>query len=823
MRISLITLLVAAVASITVAEARGPVDISYTRPSLDVLGLYDSTDESNRGIDVILRSRARRALAQLGLRLTTHDVAQGLPSAERMSRFRAVLTAFDDAQMLGAGEYARWLHAQLDAGRRIVVLNNFGAYQDAETQEWVGWDQINGVFKRLGVLYDAQWTGDPNVLQIIAQSAEMFRSSPRITPERAAHYYRFKPVAADLEPHLIVNRIDIAGGESAVVFTSPRGGMAMTRYYEDRNGREQVRLTRFLDKALFPQQHHSRRVLFVLDPESSAGHTMERSLHWILQYSRIDADFILFRDFGRLRRRDLRKYGSLVLASYDGGALGEGQALSDIERWVHEDGGGLVALFPTYHPRWRTMLGIHKWSESTQKVTAIRYTADFFPGMRGLFVRGESYQSDVTKVTLHRSAKAWAYGALKDDDTVRGPPVLWSHRHGKGRVLFRNDSILGEKVWRGSVLQMVLQSMPVSAAPIVNSMVYYIDDCPQPMWDVRREPIQTEFNLSDTDFYMKVWWPDMMRLVQEFSLKLTFVLIFSYDDQVSEAAPFTADPFYSRASKGVPEWMAREAVRLGHEVALHGYNHQSLVRDGGYTSRGWGSLESMVDGLLLARREWERLFGKGQAPFTYIAPNNHIHRAGKEAVGIAFPEIRVMSSQYLNEGDLEGQEFQVDPDADRFMDIPRVSSEFYTGSHNNVPMLDAVMLLGAWTHFVHPDDVFDPERNGGLNWGGLYEASRKMLSHMRTSYPWLKSMRARDAYHEMVRFRTGGFSYDISDDKIVLQLGDASDRPSPFVLRVDPSTTVETITSGRLLHAYPELGYYYIEGFAPTTIVGIKR
>ena len=41
----------------------------------------------------------------------------------------------------------------------------------------------------------------------------------------------------DVTVHLWVRRKDIDNGKSATVFTSPRGGMALTRYYDDQTGR----------------------------------------------------------------------------------------------------------------------------------------------------------------------------------------------------------------------------------------------------------------------------------------------------------------------------------------------------------------------------------------------------------------------------------------------------------------------------------------------------------------------------------------------------------------------------------------------------------
>ncbi len=813
--------LIATAAGVEPADARGPIEIEYQPTADRVLGLYDSTDKSKRHKTVILNKRVRAALASLELGLELHDVNEGLPSAAKMTRYRAIITAFDDETMTNAGEYLSWLHRQMRNNRRVIILDNLGAFREAADEKWIEWDSINRVTRLLGVIYDAKWTDNPENLRIVERDDSVFRGSgPSV--EQAKHYYRFAP-AGDITAHLVVERTDIKDGKSAVVFTSRHGGLALTRYYESDGGTEYIDLKAFLERGLYPQGKHSTRILFVVDPESSAGHRMEKNLHWIVRYGHLQADFVHMRDLTNMRRRDLAAYGSVVLASYDGGLITEGSAIiAGIERWVREDGGGLVALFPVRVPGWDRMFGIRNFSERTQNVDGVRFGGGFFPGLEDLLVHGDGYggKQEINRISLANDAAVLARGARKGSEW-KGPPIMWKRRHGQGRVLYRADSAFTQKVWRGSVLQMVLQSMPVAAAPIVNALVYYVDDCPMPMWNTQKQPIKGEYKLTDTDFYKNVWWPDLMRMAKRFSLRLTFVLIFSYDDKTDNG--FTTDPFYADSGKGVPMWMAREAVRLGHEVGLHGYNHQSLVRQAGKTSVGWPSREAMYDALALARKEWRNVFGPGNAPFTYIAPNNHIHRAGKEALKAAFPEIRVLSAQYLNEGDIEGQEFDVDPDVSHFMDLPRVSSEFYTGAHNNLPMIDAVMLLGVWSHFVHPDDVYDPERNGGMGWKGLKTASNSMLKHMRMSYPWLRSLTARDAYNELVGFSSGSFHYEHGPNRIRVHLGDGTHLKSQFVVHADPGVTVTSVTNGRVIHSYPEFGYYYMEGRGPITTVHLSQ
>ncbi|MFT7624756.1 MAG: hypothetical protein ACI9WU_003946 [Myxococcota bacterium] len=804
------------------AMARGPIEINYIRPATRVLGLYDATDPDDHNEQVILKQRVKDVVSRMGLPFEVRNVNDGLPGYDEMRPYRAIITAYSDPRMKNAPKYLAWLEAQLREGKHVVILNNFGAYQNSDDEKWMDQEAINRVMEPLGVQYRAEWTDDPRVLRVVGRDPTMFFRGRIPSPESAMHYYWFEEIGR-IDAHLVVDRNDGKGGRSAVVFTSARGGMALDRYLESADNVQQVKLERFLPPALHPRTERNTRVLFVVDPESSVGHQMEKNLSHIARYGRIQADFLHLKDFPTLRRHDLRGYGAVVIASYDSDQMLSGQAAADVERWVREDGGGFVALFPVWNPQWKKLLGVTKWNEKGRTIKGVRYLPGFFPGTENLWVRGDGYgEQTAHPVSLTQDTRVLARatdtaGALLDT------PVLWERRHGKGRVVFRNDSALTQKTWRGNTLQMILRAMPVSAAPLINSLVYFVDDCPQPMWNVLRQPIQAEHNKTDTDFYKEVWWPDLMAMAQKFALKLTFVLVFSYDDKVAADQRFSADPFYQETGKGVPQWMAREAVRLGHEVGLHGYNHQSLVRSAGKTSKGWPTRESMVKALRLARLEWERVFGAGQAPFTYIAPNNHIHRTGKEAVKEAFPEIRVMAAQYLDEGDIAGQEFGVDPDVPHFMDMPRVSSEFYAGEHNNMNMLDSVMLVGAWTHFVHPDDVYDPDRNGGMAWAGLNKASLAMLEHMTSSFPWLRSQTARDAWHELVRYTSGSFHYEVGETEVLVHMDSGSTGPRTFLIRLDPGREIVAADGGRVLHRYPKHGLWILEGTGSVVRLQLTR
>jgi hypothetical protein len=218
-----------------------------------VLGLWDSTDApswkgGDRARDVILGQRVRNVLEARGLTLSLHDVDGGLPPEAALRSCQAVVTSFYDAEMKDAAGYAAWLRAVIHSGRRVVILNDYGAFFDKTTQAWLEHPVLNAPFMALGVEYGAEWTGNGKLLSISSFDKKAFVARP--DPLAASHYFRFRPVSSDVSVHLQLSRKDVPDGVSAVVFTSAKGGMALSRYFETQDGAPLVDLSAFLSKAL---------------------------------------------------------------------------------------------------------------------------------------------------------------------------------------------------------------------------------------------------------------------------------------------------------------------------------------------------------------------------------------------------------------------------------------------------------------------------------------------------------------------------------------------------------------------------------------------
>ena len=60
--------------------------------------------------------------------------------------------------------------------------------------------------------------------------------------------------------------------------------------------------------------------------------------------------------------------------------------------------------------------------------------------------------------------------------------------------------------------------------------MFYLDDFPSPVPGGDGSYIRRDYGMSIADFYSKVWWPDLMKLAQQYSIRFTGVMIENYED-----------------------------------------------------------------------------------------------------------------------------------------------------------------------------------------------------------------------------------------------------------------------------------------------------
>lgn len=196
-----------------------------------LLALYDSNENADfKAHSNTIHQVAEMPLNWLGFYLRYHDMAEGLPSDDLTRQADGVITWFWTPEMKDPTRYLSWLQQQLEAGKRIVIMGNFGAYVDSETKQAVPLDRINSVFNLMGLQWIGNWTQDPNDIKISYLSKEMMNFETELKPSELVDYQQVRSIDQKNEVYLTLDRTDIDNGKSDVVVATPNGGFVLSGY-----------------------------------------------------------------------------------------------------------------------------------------------------------------------------------------------------------------------------------------------------------------------------------------------------------------------------------------------------------------------------------------------------------------------------------------------------------------------------------------------------------------------------------------------------------------------------------------------------------------
>lgn len=360
-------------------------------------------------------------------------------------------------------------------------------------------------------------------------------------------------------------------------------------------------------------------------------------------------------------------------------------------------------------------------------------------------------------------------------------PTVIENKIGLGKVILFNTRKSFEKRDRAFLFSGVLIGLEGIPYPIANVSTIFLDDFPCPLFDIKAEPIASEMNLTTTEFVKKVWWPDMLSLAKKYSISYSVMITFDYKNKV--VPPFTFDQWDKNKIKSkknneiLSNWFVIDAARNGHELAFHGYNHVQLMAD------LWENQDFIATSLNSVKKKWE-LSNFGKAPITYVPPSNHIDKEGIDQLKKNMPTLKYLCSIY--NGDLKdggNREFDMEPFNKGFFDFPRTTSGFYLSNDEQYDMQSTYLYTGVWSHFVHPDDVYQIEgekdalndnyhsRNYlGLGWhkskgkkNGMYYEFNSLLKKLTYNYPQVRFLNAGDAANIVFDWRASAFSHENND------------------------------------------------------------
>jgi hypothetical protein len=583
-----------------------------------------------------------------------------------------------------------------------------------------------------------------------------------------------------------------------------------------------------------------QKVLLIHDSSDPYGETAYGNASKALEYAKITFDTFDLNQQTALG--ELGEYGAVATATENLYRLSGEEALK-IKQYV-ADGGGLAVLYRTWHPILHEVFGIYNRREPDflLEATAVRFDGDFFPGAQGVVVE-ESLVGEFSffDVLLLDSTKVLASSIEK------GWPIVWLNSHDQGRVIYWNTDWLAGKEFRGYIVQSVLAVQPAAASSIINVADIDIDDFPAPASMQKRDPVGSEFDLNVADFYQKVWYPDMMEIAERFDLKYTWIIPFNYNARVTP--PYDDYAEWLDAKIDVNGQKVPITIYYTHlcaqngEIALHGYNHDSLLL------RNWGSVANMYMALESAVQRWKH-DSFGPMPVSYIPPNNLYDAAGMEALHQAFPSVEVVAG--VDFAPFEGggnREFGPEPWNEEIFAFPRWSDGYgWLDGHtlNNDTLLtlaSGIGMFGLWTHFVHPDDVINtptnypdddplyirnpqeiPWRGEQTGKNGMYYGFIKLFEYVEERYPWLRYMTKQEAYYEFQDYLPTEVSYDFSNPAEI-SISYSKGKPGYLWVRLNDGRKVDLmgLDNAQIVHIYEGDGYnvYVLRAIGEEVRIGL--
>lgn len=508
---------------------------------------------------------------------------------------------------------------------------------------------------------------------------------------------------------------------------------------------------------------------------------------------------------------DFDKYSVVIVLLSDLAPMGQGvDALSD---WVYHGGNALFALTlpqSPYTDSTNNMLGIRSDGNLT-RVDDIYLFDGFMLGGGKAYHITDGYDSART-VQLF-SDKTQVYAA---EGSAQGVPLIWESTFGRGKCVVDNFGIC-DKAVRGFYAASLSLLKEVYVYPVINGSTFYLDDFPSQIPGGANEYITRDYNTSVRDFYLNIWWPDMMNIADRYNIKYTGLAIESYDNMVDGNTGPAAD-------KNTFIQLGNMLLRMGGELGYHGYNHQPLVLgnrsyEGVYDYKTWVSNEAMTKAFKVLADFCEALFPNVEFA-VYVPPSNLLSQEGKQMLLEKFPQIRTFSGIYMTDGVLDFalvQEFDVDKNG--IVEQPRIISGCVIDDYMTVAALSELNMHLVNNHFTHPDDALDPERGADLGWETLTKRFESYLSWLYASAPGLRNMTGTELSAAVQRFVAVTPHMQQQDDRMTLSMDHFYDN-AQFLIRFNEKQP-DQIQGGTLKHMTGDL--YLLEAMEETVTITYKQ
>lgn len=463
----------------------------------------------------------------------------------------------------------------------------------------------------------------------------------------------------------------------------------------------------------------------------------------------------------------LKQYQTMVIAMPNLDPLGE--HVLQIMQWVKKGGGVMFAMTPEktgYLDVIGPQIGIESSAYKYVVTEGITPSKDFMLGGGQTYMFSDPFKSSLS-VTLNDRAQVEAVSSNGRT------PLVWRSSVESGTAVMCNIGIYVKMVRGFYALAFSLLSSAM-AYPVINSAAFYLDDFPSPVPSGNGKYIKRDYNMSISEFYSQVWWPDLVRLAERYGIRFTGVMIENYGDDTKN------DPVRQTDNTQF-EYYGGLLLRQNGEIGYHGYNHQPLVlpnTDYGneYTYVQWPNRKAIVDSLneLIA---FQKTVLPAATSSVYVPPSNILSSEGRQIIGEDVPQIRAIASMaFPPDSSLEYvQEFGVA--ADGVVEAPRiVSGSMVNNSYMRLAAVSELNMHYVSTHFMHPDDLLDEDRGAKEGWETYRKGLEDYLDWLEQSAPSIRMQTGTECAAAVQRFSGLTVSMATSDDSWDLHLGNLIDQ-----------------------------------------------
>ena len=463
----------------------------------------------------------------------------------------------------------------------------------------------------------------------------------------------------------------------------------------------------------------------------------------------------------------LKQYQTMVIAMPNLDPLDE--HVLQIMQWVKKGGGVMFAMTPEktgYLDVIGPQIGIESSAYKYVVTEGITPSKDFMLGGGQTYMFSDPFKSSLS-VALNDRAQVEAVSSNGRT------PLVWRSSVESGTAVMCNIGIYVKMV-RGFYASAFSLLSSAMAYPVINSAAFYLDDFPSPVPSGNGKYIKRDYNMSISEFYSQVWWPDLVRLAERYGIRFTGVMIENYGDDTKN------DPVRQTDNTQF-EYYGGLLLRQNGEIGYHGYNHQPLVlpnTDYGneYTYVQWPNRKAIVDSLneLIA---FQKAVLPAATSSVYVPPSNILSSEGRQIIGEDMPQIRAIASMaFPPDSSLEYvQEFGVA--ADGVVEAPRiVSGSMVNNSYMRLAAVSELNMHYVSTHFMHPDDLLDEDRGAKEGWETYRKGLEDYLDWLEQSAPSIRMQTGTECAAAVQRFSGLTVSMATSDDSWDLRLGNLIDQ-----------------------------------------------